>query len=157
MSLGCFGVSWGFTVYVNAATIIIIMLDIGSFSSDTNISLEGSAYFYMYGYNIDCYNCSEVEAHWEIQRADGNIEVYTVLNDTYHYHRYLPDRGLETDVYCDYYLRMYLFVMPTDLRYNGAQITGVFNLPECFNSPKVTDTITLNIQGMRGIYYSECR
>ena len=38
------------------------------------------------------------------------------------------------------------FITPTDLRYNGAQITGVFNLPECFSS-NVTDTITLNIQG----------
>ena len=45
--------------------------------------------------------------------------------------------------------------MPTisgdDLRYNGAQITGVFNLPECFNSPNVTDTITLNIQGIKSV------
>ena len=159
MSLGGFAVSWGFTVYVNAATIVIIMLDIGDFYSDTNISLEGSAYFNIHGYHIDIYNCSEFEAHWEIQRADGNIEVYTVLNDTYHYHRYeyLPDRGIELLSDCYGFCDLYLFVMPTDLRYNGAQITGVFNLPECFNSPNVTDTITLNIQGKHGIYYSECR
>ena len=92
---------YAFTVYAIAASIV---LAIGwSFSSDTNISLEGSAYFYIYGYYIDIRNCSEVEAHWEIQRADGNIEVYTVLNDTYHYHRYLPDSGLETYTYYYYY------------------------------------------------------
>ena len=137
---------------MNAATIIIIMLAIGYFSSDTNISLEGSAHFYMYGYYIDIRNCSEVEAHWEIQRADGNIEMYTVLNDTYHYGRHeyfnLPDRGIELMSYCHDFCDLDLFVMPTDLRYNGAQITGVFNVPECFNSPYVTDTITLNIQGI---------
>ena len=143
---------YAFTVYAIAASIV---LAIGSFSSDTNISLEGSAYYCMYSYNIDCYNCSGVEAHWEIQRADGNIEVYTVLNDTYHYHRYLPDRGLETDVYCDFFDSC-LFVMPTDLRYNGAQITGVFNLPECFNSPNVTDTITLNIKSLRMVVFILC-
>ena len=127
--------------------------------SDTNISLEGSAYFYIYGYYIDIYDCSDFEAHWEIQRADGNIEVYTVLNDTYHYglDQYLPDRGLNIFGNCDFRCRLNLEISPTDLRYNGAQITGVFNLPECFNSPNVTDTTTLNIQGMHGIYYSECR
>ena len=136
-------------VYVNAATIIIIMLGIVHSPSDTNISLEGSVCFYIFAYYIDIHDCSEVEAHWEIQRADGNIEVYTVLNDTYHYNRYeyLPDRGLELLSDCYGYCDFYLFVMPTDLRYNGAQITGVFNLPECFNSPDVTDTVTLNIQG----------
>ena len=142
---------YAFTVYAITAS---IMLAIGwSFPSDTNISLEGSAYFYIYGYYIDIHNCSGVEAHWEIQRADGNIEVYTVLNDTYHYTRYLPDRGLETYTYYDYYYYFdsCLGVMPTDLRYNGAQITGVLDLPECFNSSNVTDTITLNIQGIKSL------
>ena len=84
--------------------------------------------------------------------STNNIEVYTVLNDTYHYTRYLPGRGLETyTYYYYYYFDSCLGVMPTDLRYNGAQIAGVFNLPECFNSPNVTDTITLNIQGIKSL------
>ena len=80
------------------------MLDIVDSPSDTNISLEGSAYFYIYGYHIDTYDCSGFEAHWEIQRADGNIEVYTVLNDTYHYHRYLPIIMAGAGAYMNIYL-----------------------------------------------------
>ena len=40
-------------------------------------------------------------------------------------------------------------VSPKDRRYNGPQITGVLNLPECFNSFNITDPITLQWQ----IYY----
>ena len=73
-----------------------------------------------------------------------------MLNETYYYGRYddLPDRGLSFSRYCfaiDCYLQMEL--RPNDLSYNGAQITGVLNLPECFNSPNITDPMTLNIQG----------
>ena len=139
----------------------IIMLDIVNLLSDTNISLEGSVRFRMRIDYIDIYDCLGVEAHWEIQRADGNIEVYTVLlNDTY-LDQYLPDRGLNIFGNCDFRCRLYLDISPTDLRYNGAQITGVFNLPECFNSSNVTDTITLNIQGIyqeskNGSFYIMC-
>ena len=38
----------------------------------------------MEAYDIDIYDCSEVEAHWEIQRADGETEMYTVWNETYY-------------------------------------------------------------------------
>ena len=100
---------------------------------------------------IDIYDCSEVEAHWKIQREDGEIEVYTVLNETYHDGRdelYLPDRGLSFYGYCFIdNCRLYMTISPTDMRYNGAKITGVFNLPECFNSSILTDPMTLNIQG----------
>ena len=106
----------------------------------------------MDAYYIDTYDCSEVEAYWEIQRSDGDIVVYTVFNDNYHYGRneYLPDKGLQFDSFCYYFhgCNFYLEISPIDLRYNEAQITGVINMPECFSSPNVTDTITLNIQGI---------
>ena len=105
------------------------------------------AYFNSY----DIYNCSEVEAHWKIQRADGETEVYTVVNETYHFYGRdddLPDRGLRFGGYCHPYIDCILSmtISPTDIymRYNGAQITGVLNLPECFI---MTDPMTLNIQG----------
>ena len=104
----------------------------------------------------DSYGCREREAYWEILRADGEIEAYTVLNDDdYHYGRdeEFPDRGLSFDSSsCLYHCRLYMTISPTDMRYNGAQITGAFNLSECFNSTNTTDTTTLNIQGMYCLY-----
>ena len=78
--------------------------------------------------------------HWEIQRAHGETKMYTMLNKT------LEDinRGLSFSGYCfdiDCYLEME--VSPKDRRYNGAQITGVLNVQECFNSFNVTDPMTL--------------
>ena len=99
----------------------------------------------------DPYDCRNNEAYWEIERADGEIETFTVLNDDdYHYGRNeeFPDRGLSFDGFCHRYCLLYIMISPTDMRYNGAQITGIFNLSECFNSPNITDTTTLNIQGM---------
>ena len=97
------------------------------------------------------YDCYETEAYWKIQRADGETEVYTVVNETYDYGRDydLLDRGLSFDGYCYPFIgcSLYVTISPTDMRYNGAQITGVLNLPECFNSSNITDPMTLNIQG----------
>ena len=117
-----------------------------------NISLNGNARFYLEAYRI--YDCPEVEVQWQIQRSDGEAEVYTVVNETYHYGRDedLPDRGLSFDGYCFDICRLYMTVNPTDMRYNGAQITGVFNLPECFNSSNITDPMALNVQGTLLLY-----
>ena len=110
-------------------------------------------YISMMAYHIDRYDCPEIEVYWEILRADRDIVIYTVLDDSYYYGRneYLPGKGLQFDSFCHFFYDcyFYFFITPTDLRYNGAQITGVFNLPECFNSSNVTDTVTLNIQGIR--------
>ena len=76
-----------------------------------------------------------------------------MLNETYLYRRRddLPDRGFSFGGDCHtlnfYGCYLQMKVIPTDMRYNGAQITGVFNLPECFNSSNITDSMTLNIQG----------
>ena len=115
-----------------------------------NISLEDSVVFSMMAYHIDRYDCPEREAYWEIVRADMVIEVYIVLNDSYCYglSEHLDDSGLSFFGHCFSYCDLYLSISPTDLRYNGALITGVLNLPECFSSPNITDTITLNIQGI---------
>ena len=77
--------------------------------------------------------------------------MYTVWNGTYRYgiDYNLPDRGLSVHGFCFflYGCNFHIIIRPTDLRYNGAQITGVVNLPECFNSSNITDPMTLNIQG----------
>ena len=75
--------------------------------------------------------------------------MYTVWNETYHYRRRsdLPERGLSFYGGCHKYCSLRMIISPTDLRYNGAQITGALNLPECFNSSNITDPMALNIQG----------
>ena len=121
----------------------------------SNISLGGNAEFFFDAGYIDIGNCPEVKAHWEIQRADGETEMYTVLNKTHPIGTYddFPDRGISFNGFCfpsgnSCYLIIHMTVNPTDLRYNGTQITGVLNLPECFNSSNITDPMTLNIQGI---------
>ena len=82
--------------------------------------------------------------------------MYTVFNETYitnyEYGRdeELPDKGLyfEPDWYCYSSCRFDLTIRPTDLRYDGAQITGILDLPECFNNSIVTEPIILHIQGI---------
>ena len=115
-----------------------------------NISLSGNAEFYFEAYPI--FDCSKVEAHWEIQRSDGETEMYTVVNATYNRGSdKLPERGLSFHGFCSplYACYFHMTISPTDRRYNGAQITGVLNLPECFKSSNRTDPMTLSIQGIR--------
>ena len=80
--------------------------------------------------------------------------MYTVVNETYYFGRYveLPDRGVYIWGDCFRRCSADITISPTDLsvRYNGAMITGIVDLPECFNSSNVTDTFTLNIQGTVG-------
>ena len=116
---------------------------------EANISQEGQACYDLRARYIDIYDCPETEVHWNIQRADGQAEIYTVVNNTYHYGRHdeYTERGLEVYGECDYMCRAYLWITPVDQRYNGAQITGIVFLPECYNSPNITESMSLNIQG----------
>ena len=125
-----------------------------------NISLEGEAYFYLQVDEIDISDCPGFELHLEILRADEETELYTLLNET---HRYsdasYPDRGLWIFESCYYYYDLHYYdyrysfcyvvavISPTDLRYDGAQITAILDLPECFNSSNSSDVMTLHIQG----------
>ena len=114
-----------------------------------NISLDGEADFNLEAYAIDIHDCPELEIQWEIQRANGETEVYTVVNDTYRYED-ITDRGLYFHGFCQpiIYCHLQITIRPTDLTYNGAQITGIVNLPECFSTSNTTDPMTLNIQGV---------
>ena len=116
-----------------------------------NISLEGEADFNLDASHIDIYDCPELEIQWEIQRANGETEVYTVVNyDTYRHGRDedITDRGLYFHAFCHRYCSLEIEIRPTDMTYNGAQITGIVNLPECFSTSNTTDPMTLNIQGV---------
>ncbi|CAI8019959.1 hypothetical protein GBAR_LOCUS11952 [Geodia barretti] len=122
-----------------------------NFGSSINISLNGSTSLYMeVYYSIDFYDCQEAEILWEIAKPNGEYEVYTVANYS-HYrrgrHESITERGLSFGGYffeCD----LRLTITPTDLRYNGAKITGIVRLPECFNTSNTTYTTTLRIQGL---------
>ena len=142
------------TTVVTIVAVYNVMFNAGSSTTVTrNISLEGSASFNFYAYHINIYDCPDIEVHWEIQRAGGEREVYTVVNESYHYGRSeeFPDRGVDFRGYYHDIVQLYaidITISPTDMRYNGAMITGVVDHPDCFNSPNVTDPFTLNIQGI---------
>ena len=64
-------------------------------------------------------------------RADAETEKYTVaIQSYYRTHENHQDRGLSFEGFCDIYCFQLLTITPTDMRYNGAQITGVVNIPE---------------------------
>ena len=74
--------------------------------------------------------------------------MYTVFSKPYpsRIAAILPDRGLLFSGYCFLYgCFLQMTISSIDMRYNGSQITGVLNLPECFNSSNTTDPLTLNI------------
>ena len=104
----------------------------------------------MYAYRIDLYDCQEVEILWEIVKPNGENEVYTVVNFSDYIlgrRETITERGLSFGWFChSIILCNRLTITPTDLRYNGAQITGIVRLPECFTS-NTTNTTTLRIQG----------
>ena len=116
-----------------------------------NVSLKGEASFSFYASDINVYACPGLELHWEILRADGETELYSVVNETYHYGRdeEYPESGLEIDGFCHFIFlcRVRARISPTDMRYDGAQLTAILNLPGCFNTSNSSDTMTLNIQG----------
>ena len=78
--------------------------------------------------------------------------MYTVVNyDDYRRGKLesITERGLTFGGFC--YRRIVcnfqLTITPTDLRYNGAKITGIVRVPECFTTSNTTNTTTLRIQG----------
>ena len=86
---------------------------------------------------------------WKIVRADGEIEVYnaTPQGDYYSYSKKYPEMGLLFSTECDiFWCVMKLELSPTDLRYNGAQITCTVSIPEC-NITRITLPTAINIQG----------
>ena len=136
---------------------------IGDHDSSRNISLAGTAYLDVYAGEV--YHCREVDVQWEIVRADGEVEIYRAQpqGDYYYsdFNEEFEEEGLVFETYCDIYCRMQMYLSPTDLRYNGAQVTCNFSLPEC-NISNITNPTTVNIQGIkfshelcvRGSYYT---
>ena len=133
--------------YVIALSYILVKhLMAGNFGPTMNISLNGSAVLYIEAIHIGYYICDEFEVYWEIVRADAETERYTVSHHygTYENHQ---DRGLSFEGFCDIECHQILTITPTDMRYDGAQITGVVNIPECYNTSNVTNITTIRIQG----------
>ena len=115
------------------------------FPSSANISLRGETTFNIYV--DDLYGCPYLEFRWEILRKDGLTEVYTVINGTYHHRSIeLYDIGLFISGYQFFYLISRLTFIPTDLRYDAAQLRAVLDVPSCFNI-SISGNMTLNIQG----------
>ena len=124
------------------------------------MSLVGSEYLRVTAEKV--YHCQEIYVEWNIVRADGEIEMYNATPqesnysylhcDEQEYYSYLsysqnyPENGLSFYTYCSDYCYMELRLSPTDMRYNGAQFTCIFSLPEC-GTTNITDSITIYIQG----------
>ena len=121
---------------------------IGYYGSSTNISLAGNVYLTVWADEV--YHCREVDVQWEIVRADGEVELYRAQPQGDYYYSYFykefEEEGLVFSTYCDIYCHMQMTLSPTDLRYNGAQVTCNFSLPEC-NISNITNPTTVNIQG----------
>ena len=137
----------GFSPYSSNALFTCI-----GFPSDppsVNTSLKGEASFYYLAFPIYAYECPGLELYWEILRADGETELYTVVNETHYIETYeeYTERGVETYGDCYGACIADLRISPTDLKYDGAQVTVVLDLPGCFNSSNSSDTMMLNIQG----------
>ena len=119
---------------------------IAGYFGSTNISLTDTTYFYVWAY---AYRCQEIYVEWEIVRADGEIEMYNATPVRNYYSWVYPENGLSFYTYCIYYYYecyMELWLSPTDMRYNGAQFTCTFSLPEC-NTTNITDPVSVKIQG----------
>ena len=116
----------------------------------TNLSLVGTARLWVEAYRV--YHCQEIYVEWEIVRADGEIEVYNATpQGDYSYSRFsedYPEYGLSLSTRCRSYCNIKLWLRPTDMRYNGAQFTCIFSLPEC-DTTKITKPIRVYIQGKR--------
>ena len=99
-------------------------------------------------YFIDFYECQEAEILWEIVKPNGEYEVFTVANYS-HYRdgrrETITERGLSFGGFCDFDCYVGLTITPTDLGYNGAQITGIVRHPGCFTTSKTTNTTILRI------------
>ena len=122
---------------------------IGDYGSSRNISLAGNVYLDVLAFDV--YHCREVDVQWEIVRADGEVELYRAqpqgdYYDLYFYEEF-EEEGLVFSTYCHIYCHMRMTLSPTDLRYNGAQVTCNFSLPEC-NTSNITSPATVNIQGI---------
>ena len=75
------------------------------------------------------YRCESLQAHWEIVRADGVIETYTVVDYTRERNEDFRESGLRIDTHCRSIIcDLNLSIAPTDLRYNEALITCMFYL-----------------------------
>ena len=83
---------------------------------------------------------------WRIVRADDETEVYNVTHQGDYYNKNYPEMGLFFSTNCGFSGVMKLELSPTDLRYNGAQITCTFSIPVC-NITRITFPTTINIQG----------
>ena len=128
---------------------MLLQFIIGDYGSSTNLSLAGNVYLDVLAFDV--YRCREVDVQWEIVRADGEVEIYRAQpqGDYYYsdFYEEFEEEGLVFETSCHYdYCQMQMHLSPTDLRYNGAQVTCNFSLPEC-NISTITNPTTVNIQG----------
>ena len=122
----------------------------GGFGSSTNISLVSTQYLEVLAFTI--YHCEEKEVQWEIIRADGEVEIYSLHTERDYHHseenQEYPLIGLHFYFWCFFTdCQMLMELSPVDMRYNGAQVMCSFSLPECYNISNDTAPTTIHIQG----------
>ena len=124
---------------------MLLKFIIGDYGSSTNLSLSGNVYLNVRADEV--HHCREVDVQWEIVRADGEVELYSAQPQRGYFYSYFNGEGLIFSIHRNIiYCQMQIHLSPTDLRYNGAQVTCNFSLPEC-NISNITNPTTVNIQG----------
>ena len=121
----------------------------------THISVEGRLHLTFDVCCGDRIEPQDLDAHWKIQRADGEVELYNVLNGTRNFgSQNYPERVLSFAEYCLKLCCIFdMIVSPIDLRYDGAQITATADHPECYRNCIVSRSLTLIIYGKYGTQY----
>ena len=122
---------------------------------DVNISLNGLTDMYVDVYSYTCLAYIG-EVSLNIVRNDGELEMYSLTNTTqnrtgFDFGGNIYNSGLsyaghwEFDILKRCYIRV--MIHPMDLQYDGAEITLLVSLPECYITPKTSKVTALHIQG----------
>ena len=131
------------------------------FDREVNLSLNGliNVDMLVYEYGFTCIADIE-DASLEILRYDGELEMYSLTNNTSINHTgygfvfdsagKISDSGFSYAVICDNsqeYCYFNVELRPMDLRYDSSEISLLVYLPECYTTPNISGVTTLHIQG----------
>ena len=125
---------------------------------EVNISLNEEWYLYPdIATNCTGVDRDFIEYSLTILKSDGEVEVYSLNFTNYEEGEYIHYSGIIVDSGLGYYGDCYfydslaciidIFFHPTDLRYDGAEVSVQVYFPECFDALHMTNFTRLNIQG----------
>ena len=116
----------------------------------------------MYNHGFTC--IADIgDASLKILRHDGELEVYSLTNNTsinhtsyinhtgygFDFAGNISNSGFSYSVMCEYdeYCYFTVKLRPMDFRYDGSEISLLVYFPECYTTPNTSRITTLQIQG----------